>query len=91
MAEYFAVGEIAEIVYSRYERGQGMECTIVAPLRLRRNTITALIEDCYVIEVEGEKYCALPDQLRKKRPPQDWMSLCHLDEVPAEPRELETA
>jgi hypothetical protein len=85
--ESFSVGEIAELVYSRYHRDiSGIEALVIGPLEYRFNMISGLAEHSYAIECEGLKYLALPDQLRKKRPPQDWKTLCNL-----EARELETA
>jgi hypothetical protein len=85
----FAVGEMAELVYSRFGH-DGTECTVTGPLQERINKITAIRELAYAIDVRGKPYMALPDQLRKKRPPQDWVTLCNLHETAPE-RELETA
>jgi hypothetical protein len=85
----FAIGELAELVYSRFGN-EGTECTVTGPLKHRFNRITRVMELSYEIDVAGRPYFALPEQLRKKRPPQDWVSLCHLDVVSPE-RELENA
>lgn len=86
----FKVGEIADLVYSRFGN-DGHECTVTGPLQLRLNKVTRLEEVAYAIEVSGKPYMALPDQLRKRRPPQDWAKLCNLEELPTSPREMETA
>lgn len=33
---------------------------------------------------DGHRLCATPCCLRKRRPPQDWVTLCRLDEIPSE-------
>lgn len=87
--ETFKVGEIAELVYSRYGN-VGDECTVTGPLELRVNKHTKLEELAYAIDVQGRPFIAWPDQLRKKRlpPPQDWVSLCNLDVIPADELEI---
>lgn len=87
----FKVGELAELVYSRFGN-VGSECTVVEGLAGRLNKLTRMRETGYIIDVNGTRYLALPDQLRKKRPPQDWVTLCNLLDTPVDaPRELETA
>lgn len=90
----FEVGEVA--IFNRPgSRFDGMEVTISAALHLAlvRDRKTELEAYGYVYGIEGDfgpkrhgvaQWCAPPDQLRKKRPPQDWVKLCRLDEVPAE-------
>lgn len=41
-----------------------------------------------VLDIDGKRWVAPPSRLRKKRPPQDWATLCNLTQ---RPRELETA
>lgn len=74
----FQVGEVAVIAYSILpEFPVGMEVTV---LRISAR----FIGTHYVIhEDETSIVYAAERCLRKKRPPQDWVKLCKLDEVRA--------
>lgn len=87
----FEVGEVA-IYYRPGHNCHGHEVTILSGLNLSelKNAAGRLVRTaaCYDIEMPGHcpplgcVYAATPDQLRKRRPPQDWRTLCNLDEVP---------
>lgn len=90
----FQVGEVA--IFNRPgSRFDGMEVTISTRLHfaLVRDRKTGLDAYGYVYGIEGDfgpkrpgvpQWCAPPGHLRKKRPPQDWATLCRLAEVPQE-------
>lgn len=74
----FQVGEVAIIVYSALpEFPVGTEVTV---LRISRR----FIETHYVIHEDNLSVVYAAERcLSKKRPPQDWVKLCRLDEVRA--------
>ena len=90
----FVVGEVA--IFNRPgSRFDGMEVTISVGLHfaLVRDQKTGQDAYGYVYGIEGDfgpkrpgvvNWCTPPDHLRKKRPPQDWVKLCRLAELPAE-------
>lgn len=88
----FAVGEIA--IFARPGSVHyGRECTIVAPLedRLVQTPEGAVRDRCYLIDGDFQRGRACPpEHLRKRPPPQDWLTLCALRETAPE-RELEVA
>lgn len=96
MADSFNVGEIAIYCDPNVHLNasyNGQECTIDSPLewRMPRSQLTGKLVPTYgykTIARDGRIFTCRPDQLRKKRPPQDWVKLCNLQESP---RELETA
>lgn len=102
MQDSFRIGEVA-IFHRPGSRYNGVEVCVTEALHLSsvfdfRDGITRL-ELVYGIESPHfpplrpgrDGHCARPDELRKKRPPQDWAKLCNLDEAPVETRELEIA
>jgi hypothetical protein len=91
MTPRFEVGEVAEYCTGVDWR----EVTIIGPLRERSfiNVLTGeeLTRPTYVIEAPWMRLIfprnsliAGPHQLRKRRPPQDWVKLCELDKIPTE-------
>lgn len=95
----FKLGEIAILcnatILAEYN---GQECQIIGPLTTRAARSTVTNETVYlfgyrVAVADGKTLAVEPQQLRKKRPPQDWQKLCNLDDVPVETpeRELEIA
>lgn len=85
----FEIGEVA-IFHDPGNGYHGKEVTIIGPLEhgmllVGRNRYRAHwhhavdVMDCY-----GKPSYAPVEYLRKRRPPQDWKSLCKLDEIPAE-------
>lgn len=84
--ENFKVGDIVELVYSRYhttEGRPGSECIVVGDLAERENTFEHIWEMSYVVEFSDfRRYRVLPNQIRKRRPPQDWVKLCNLISLP---------
>jgi len=85
VSESFSVGEIVELVYSRYEsRTLPMEVKVVGLPEQVFDRIAWVFLMAYSIEVDGVEYYALPEQLRKRRPPQDWVKLCNLTDIPRE-------
>lgn len=86
--QHFDVGEIAILAYSRFGRASGVECVVVSPLGVRLNLSNGQYENGYVIEVDGNEYIALPDQLRKKRPPRENLQLVRWDQCPWQPAQV---
>lgn len=88
----FSVGEIAIFQNARVEPAHnGQECEVVQPLgdyvmRPHEWYPQGRPYTGYVIRFQGDNdvYAAAPDQLRKRRPPQDWVKLCNLDKIPEE-------
>jgi hypothetical protein len=90
----FEVGEVA--IFSRPgSRFDGIEVSITEALHfaLVRDQRTDRSAYGYVYSIEGDfgpkrpgvtHWVAPPADLRKKRPPQDWVKLCRLDEIPAQ-------
>lgn len=94
MSHTFKIGEIA--IYTRPGSPyNGTEVMIVGPLIPRVGndhlTGTPYVEyDGYQItpnELPG-RYGAKPEWLRKRRPPQDWVKLCNLHDIPREVRHV---
>jgi hypothetical protein len=96
--ETFSIGEVALFVRegSRYF---GVEVTISEPLAIRRvcDQRDGARYYAWTYGIEGPfermagtngKFSTRPQDLRKRRPPQDWQALCNV-EAPA--RELEIA
>jgi hypothetical protein len=95
VAESFSVGEIAlGTGFVDYPEFNGMECEVLSerwlPLAcVRRCDGQPLsISWCYEVRWAGGLTDQVREQnLRKRRPPQDWVKLCHLTDAS---RELET-
>ena len=87
----FSVGEVAILqsldYFSRYN---GMECTVIGGLGLWNcfNHRTQKDEHVfgYRVDLPCHYTCGIvePHQLRKRRPPPDWVKLCNLTDVPRE-------
>lgn len=89
----FAVGEIALFVVTDYPT---VEVTIIGPLGLHEVSGCGLhmvypIDGPFGCCDESEGWCAAPDMLRKRRPPQDWTRLCKLDEAPVQAKSTAVA
>jgi hypothetical protein len=88
--QHFEVGEVAVGQNARWRLCRnGMECVVTGALAYRRFSCPSVEGHssgvCYKVRwADGDETCAWPDQLRKRRPPQDWVKLCRLNEVPAE-------
>lgn len=94
MAESFSVGEIAIIVAaSEWPERIGWEVEIIAPLgdysycsrfdsqiRIATGYRIRMPEKCSLTGT-STAVCK-PEFLRKRRPPQDWVKLCRLNETP---------
>lgn len=84
----FSVGEVAIVLVGcdcgRQCFGAGDEVTVRLPLmpRLIYTGRGSVLIDCYIVERHGHDFAAMPQVLRKRRPPQDWTKLCNLDGVP---------
>ena len=77
----FAVGEVAEVIFSLLpEVPAGTDVTIVEVLEPGK--LVQYLVDPGFRPKEGGWYGACDSNLRKKRPPQDWVKLCKLDSVP---------
>lgn len=97
MAETFSVGEVALFVREGSDYS-GAECTIIGPLSYRfvRDRKDGATSHKWVYLIDGpfdsipgtRGFVAAPENLRKRRPPQDWKTLCNLTDTP---REMETA
>lgn len=81
----FKVGEIAILIEpSDPDWPAGIEVTIAGPLELVtcecgcKTTVLAH----FIGLKRGIKMHAPPSALRKRRPPQDWVRICHLDSLP---------
>lgn len=95
MSHQFKVGEIAVVTYTRGPHlVVGEEVEVIGPLETRMMH-TGAVETGYrvysrhscdpvskQILTTGRFICVLPDQLRKRRPPQDWVKLCNLTHLP---------
>lgn len=85
----FSVGEVA--VYNRPEsKFHGMDVVVTGPLA-QRYWSDPLGRGgggwCYRISIAGlddDFIVAEPHELRKRRPPQDWVKLCRLTDRPVE-------
>ena len=88
--ERFLVGEIAIAINNKWHSDQeGAEALVVDVLRERAVSVYPGARETrpvatYLVEIDGKRYALEPHQLRKKRPPPNWESLCRLNEVPAE-------
>lgn len=90
----FAVGEIA-IFWWPGSICHKCEMTVLSPLEYvefmdmetgrMRTGWCHRIEGTFLHE-PGVTYVSPPEHLRKRRPPQDWLKLCHLDETPLDVR-----
>lgn len=90
MSESFKVGEIAIVCgYIQWPEFLGTEVEIIGPLdtypvRGRGSPQTYLRHGYHVIRSDGRSAVYSPWNLRKRRPPQDWVKLCNLRDVPRE-------
>lgn len=99
MAEKFDVGEVA--IFNRPgSQFNGVEVTVTGPLarRLMRDYRDGRMftADSYLIDGPFDhlphvfsstgKWSCLPEHLRKRPPPQDWVSICNLTSVPTQER-----
>lgn len=86
---HFTVGEVA-IYWRPTSACHRMECTIMDGLKDRMWACPTTGETgkaaAYEIEFAGllGPWVAEPCELRKRRPPQDWVKLCHLTDIPRE-------
>jgi hypothetical protein len=94
VSESFKVGEIAVLcnatILAEYN---GQECQVIGPLTTRAARSLSTGGTVYlfgyrVVVADGKTLAVEPQQLRKRRPPQDWKAICNLTDAP---RELETA
>lgn len=93
MSHTFKIGEIAILQNATNPAENGMEVEVVAQPRPTNwfFPVTSMLipANYYVIKanvgLDGTPYWGCrPDQLRKRRPPQDWMKLCNLTDIPRE-------
>lgn len=79
----FAVGEIAIVtgqIWPAWECYRGSECEVIRIDNPRDHA-------GYTIKMaDGLLVTCAEDNLRKRRPPQDWLKLCNLDETPLDVR-----
>lgn len=94
MSEKFEVGEVA-IFWCPGGYCHGMDVAIVSPLYPGQYLRDGQIHSDLIHQVDcpqfrsGFVWACPVGNLRKKRPPQDWVTLCKLDSVPkAEPAEV---
>lgn len=86
--EKFVIGEIAILQNTTKAGLDGLEVTIIGEFKRRRythpNRQGQMEGDCWYISNPGNYSlnAAEADQLKKKRPPQDWVKLCKLDQAP---------
>lgn len=86
--EAFSVGEMATI-HMPGTNMHGVECEVIEPARERswkyfadKSARTGI---AYVVRFAGyERFVIRPNLLRKRGPPQDWVKLCHLTNLPRE-------
>lgn len=83
----FEIGEIA--IFRRPEDKRGMEITILSVLHFQRWRDQRTGQICYGMAYQIDpgipgKWVAEPHELHKRRPPQDWVSLCKLRWLPEE-------
>ena len=94
MSDRFAVGEVA-IVVSDDPRFDGTEVTVLGPLEWKkvygwiqgdtREGFFYPVHTALLPEPPPGSHCwCPPEQLRKRRPPQDWVRICRLSERPVE-------
>lgn len=91
MSESFSVGEVA-IWVREGSPNYGREVTIAGPLQLVNawqpdgsciyDYRYPMDADFAPVSPHGNGWCAHPDWLKKRRPPQDWVKLCQLDNLP---------
>lgn len=90
MGETFKVGEIAVIQHCQnFAEYEGVECEITDGLEPRMcwrgiKCDLALVNVYCVLAADGKEFVLEPYQLRKRRPPQDWLKLCNLTDIPRE-------
>lgn len=82
MSEQFEVGEIAIYWYPSSQYHQ-TEVTIVGPMECHQPGLFGYPIDCPTWPYNRQKSWVTisPDFMRKRRPPQDWKSLCHLTDT----------
>jgi len=85
----FEIGEVAILIGSiNWPEYNGQEVTVIGGLKPRsywadRQHTRSNIDLRYLVEAaDGHIFAAPPSRLRKRRPPQDWVRLCRLNEAP---------
>lgn len=83
MAESFSVGEIAIFKHDGMARYDGQEVEVFSVTGC--NGCGRSPHGRYGIRAQdGHRLCVDGRTLRKRRPPQDWVKLCNLTDVPRE-------
>lgn len=88
--ETFKVGEVAILVHSNVRpEYDGQECVVLDGPRdrfiwlNRERTRGEYASNRYLVQTgDGTRFSPPAERLRKRRPPQDWVKLCRLNEVP---------
>ena len=91
MSHTFEIGEIAVFCAHKFTPVRlGQEVEIIGALKVRRTWWPVPGENehrplCYKVRFpDGLSSNLEPWQLRKRRPPQDWVKLCNLHDIPRE-------
>lgn len=92
MSHIFKVGEIVEIHSLQHDtEWNGREAQVIGPLQVYDNVHSRSrgeLESIYGYRLEApwwpRKIVLESRFLRKRRPPQDWVKLCNLTDVPRE-------
>ena len=88
MSESFSVGEIAQIKPDVIAVSPGMDVYLGERVAIEGalRFVPGHRRPMHVVRclADGEPFYACADVLRKIPPPQDWVKLCHLTDVPRE-------
>lgn len=86
--EKFDVGEIAIMQACQLPANEGRECEVMElPQAVDYFAANGkwTYAGRYTVRCSGDEwYQVRPEQLRKRRPPQDWVKLCNLTDTPRE-------
>lgn len=88
MTEKFEVGEVAIVHHPENTLGYNGEYVEITDLPQPADYVSSsgLLTRAgkYTVLFRGKHWSIWPKHLRKRRPPQDWVKLCNLNDIPRE-------
>lgn len=84
-----SVGDVGVIIRALYHPEHiGRECVVVMPLGWYKSRQDGIEIFSYKVEVDGNKFLVRPENIRKKRPPREDLTIVRWNECPWKPESL---